>query len=72
MTLPASNIVKRLRAREANDVFFRELASVLSAVEATIDSEELRLLACSLVPPTELEARMRVDLDTLANGCRYR
>ncbi len=69
-TLATNNIVLKLRAREANDIFFRELSSVLQAVQGTVESPALALLAAALMPAVLEETKVKLTLKQLLDSCR--
>ena len=69
-TLATSNIVLKLRAREANDIFFRELSSVLRAVRGTVESPALRPLAAALLPAVLQETKVELNLQQLSDACQ--
>ena len=64
-TLGTSNIVLKLRAREANEIFFRELSSVLRAVKGTCDSRALQPLATALLPAVFQETKTELNVQQL-------
>lgn len=69
-TLATNNIVLKLRAREANDIFFRELSSVLQAVQGTIESPVLAPLAAALMPAVLEETKVKLTLKQLLDSCK--
>ncbi|DBA71802.1 TPA: hypothetical protein ACH3X2_010996 [Trebouxia sp. C0005] len=69
-TLATNNIVLKLRAREANDIFFRELSSVLHAVQGTVESPALAPLAAALMPAVLEETKVKLTLKQLLDSCR--
>lgn len=72
--LAPTNVVLKLRAREANDTFFRELAELCRAVEGACrepDGSHLAALTQALLAPTEHQTGLRgITRAKLANGCR--
>ena len=68
--MATNNIVLKLRAREANDIFFRELSSVLRAVRATVDSPALTSLAGALMPAVLEETKVKLNLQQLSEACK--
>ncbi len=69
-TLATNNIVLKLRAQEANDIFFRDLSSVLRAVRATVDSPALKPLATALLPAVLEETKVTLNLEQLSDACK--
>ncbi len=69
-TLATNNIVLKLRAREANDIFFRELSSVLQAVKGTVESPALAPLATALMPAVLEETKVKLTLKQLLDSCK--
>ena len=69
-TLPVSHVVLKLNAREANAPFFRDLAHVLASVASMADDPRLAPLARQLMPPTNLEAGLNLELAELGAACR--
>ena len=69
-TMATNNIVLKLRAHEANDIFFRELSGVLQAVRATVDSPALAPLAGALMPAVLQENKVKLDLQQLSEACK--
>ena len=69
-TLATNNIVLKLRAREANDIFFRELSSVLQAVQGTVESPALAPLAAALMPAVLEETKVKPTLKQLLDCCK--
>ena len=69
-TLATNNIVLKLRAREANDIFFRELSTVLGAVRATVESPALAPLASALLPAVLEETKVKLNLEQLSEACK--
>ncbi|DBA98847.1 TPA: hypothetical protein ACH3X1_014607 [Trebouxia sp. C0004] len=69
-TLATNNIVLKLRAREANDIFFRELSSVLQAVRGTVESPALAPLAAALMPAVLEETKVKLTLKQLLDSCK--
>ena len=69
-TLATNNIVLKLRAREANDIFFRELSAVLRVVRATIESPALAPLASALLPAVLEETKVKLSLQQLSDACK--
>lgn len=53
--LNSASLVQKLRAREASDVFFREVYCTAKAVYQTLTDNNLKPLAAALMPATNLE-----------------
>ena len=68
--LPSNHVVRMINARETNEVFFRDLTAVLTAVQTAITDPQLRPLSEHLMPAVVLESGLQFDLDSLAKGCR--
>jgi hypothetical protein len=64
-------IAMKLLYREASDAFFRDLRTVLAAVDATVRESELAPLAEALMVPTNLNTASPRSLDRLIEDCRY-
>lgn len=65
-----ANIVLKLRVREANDTFFRELAELCRAVTAACADPELEMFIRSVLIATASETGIHlVDADLLAKEC---
>ena len=69
-TLATNNIVLKLRAQEANDIFFRELSNVLRAVRGTVGSPALAPLANALLPAVLEETKVELTLEQLSDACK--
>lgn len=69
-TLATNNIVLKLRAQEANDIFFRELSNVLRAVRGTVESPALAPLANALLPAVLEETKVELTLEQLSDACK--
>ena len=68
--MATNNIVLKLRAQEANDIFFRELAAMLRGVRATVESPALAPLATALMPAVLEETKVQLDVHQLSEACK--
>ena len=69
-TMATNNIVLKLRAQEANDIFFRELSGMLRAVRTTVESPALADLATALMPAVLEETKVQLDIHQLSRACK--
>ncbi|KAL3131455.1 hypothetical protein ABBQ38_007763 [Trebouxia sp. C0009 RCD-2024] len=69
-TMATNNIVLKLRAHEANDIFFRELSAMLRGVRATVESPALAQLASALMPAVLEETKVQLDVQQLSEACK--
>ncbi|PSC67198.1 mitochondrial-targeted muts 1, partial [Micractinium conductrix] len=69
--VPAASVVLKLRAHEANDIFFRELGELCAAVRDLLsrDSPQMRELADSLLGVACREMGVELDRRQLLAGC---
>ena len=68
--MATNNIVLKLRAREANDIFFRELSGMFKGVRATVESPALAQLANALMPAVLEETKVQLDVEQLSDACK--
>ena len=68
--MATNNIVLKLRAQEANDIFFRELSGMLRAVRTTVESPALADLATALMPAVLEETKVQLDVHQLSEACK--
>ncbi|KAK9867742.1 hypothetical protein WJX84_006840, partial [Apatococcus fuscideae] len=68
--MSSRNIVLRLSAQEASDVFFRELLLMLDSVAATTGSQALQPIAEAILSPVMLETGIQQDAGALNAACR--
>ena len=69
--MPTNNIVLKLRHREANDTFFRELRVVLASVRDTLQTPALAALAQHLMAATNHETGLHLQQANLLADCRH-
>lgn len=63
-------VMVKLRAREGNAPFYRELVRMLSGVLATVEGPHFCTLATALLDVAQHEAKINLELETLACECR--
>lgn len=68
--MATNNIVLKLRAHEANDIFFRELSAMLRGVRATVESPALAQLATALMPAVLEETKVQLNVKQLSEACK--
>jgi hypothetical protein len=67
--MSAANVVLKLRDREANDTFFRELGDLCRAVGAACASPDLAPLADAVLVPASADTGVAADRVSLASAC---